>query len=56
MGKFLIIDIETGDYKIAADELAATQQLFATQPNAVIYGVRIGFPAPYRIGRRLSFN
>ena len=49
-GKFLVIDIETGDYEIDADDLAATQQLLATHPNAVIYGLRIGFPAAYRIG------
>jgi len=55
-GKFLVIDIETGDYEIGADDLAATQQLLATHPNAVIYGLRIGYPAAYRIGRGLSFN
>ena len=46
-GKFLVIDIETGDYEIDVDDLAATQQLMATHPNAVIYGLRIGFPTAY---------
>ena len=46
-GKFLVIDIETGDYKIDVDDLGATQQLLATHPNAVIYGLRIGFPTAY---------
>ena len=53
-GKFLVIDIETGDYEIDADDLVATQQLLATHPNAVIYGLRIGFPTAYHIGDGFS--
>ncbi len=49
-GKFLAIDIETGSYKVDADDLVATKQLLAMRPNAVIYGLRIGFPTAYRIG------
>ena len=49
-GKFLVIDIESGDYEMDADDLTATQQLLATHPHAVIYGLRIGFPTAYRIG------
>ena len=53
-GKFLVIDIETGDYEIDTDDLVATQQLLTTHPNAVIYGLRIGFPTAYRIGGGFS--
>ncbi len=53
-GLFLVIDIETGDYEIDEDDLVATQQLLATHPNAVIYGLRIGFPTAYRIGGGFS--
>ena len=49
-GKFLVIDIETGAYKVDGDDLSATKQLLALRPNAVIYGLRIGFPTAYRIG------
>lgn len=49
-GKYFVIDIETGAYKVDADDLSATKQLLATRPNAVIYGLRIGFPTAYRIG------
>ncbi len=49
-GKFLVIDIETGEYEIDAHDLIATRQLLANRPNAVIYGLRIGFPTAYRIG------
>ena len=55
-GKFLVIDIETGAYEIDAADLTATKRLLASCPNAVIYGLRIGFPAVYRIGRRFAVN
>ena len=48
-GKFLVIDIETGEYEINTDDLVATKQLLAKYPNAVIYGLRIGYPTAYRI-------
>ena len=49
-GKFLVLDIETGDYEIDAEDLVATDRLLAKHPNATIYGVRVGFPAAYGIG------
>lgn len=53
-GEYLVIDIETGIYKVDADDLSATKQLLATRPNAVIYGLRIGFPTAYRVGAGYS--
>ena len=53
-GKFLVIDIETGDYAIADEDLVATDSLLAKRPDATIYGLRIGFPAAYRIGFKVS--
>ena len=50
-GEFLVIDIETGEYEINADDLVATKQLLAKHPNAVIYGLRIGYPTAYRISK-----
>ena len=49
-GKFVVIDIETGEYEVNEDDLAATKRLLTNCPNAVIYGLRIGFPTAYRIG------
>ena len=49
-GKFLVIDIETGEYEMNADDLVATKRLLAKHPNAVVYGLHIGFPTAYRIG------
>ncbi len=49
-GKFVVVDIETGEYEIDPDDLTATKRLLAKCPNAVLYGLRIGFPAAYQIG------
>ena len=49
-GKFLVIDIETGEYEMDADDLMATKRLLAKRPDAILYGLRIGFPTAYRIG------
>jgi hypothetical protein len=51
-GQFVVIDIETGDYEIDADDLAATKRALAKRPTAVLYGLRIGYPAAYRLGGR----
>ena len=53
-GKFLTIDIETGDYEIDADEVASSMRLVEKHPEAVIYCLRIGFPAAHRIGFKIS--
>lgn len=49
-GRFAIIDIETGNYEIDDDDLTATQRMLAKHPRAVIYGLRIGYPAAYLLG------
>jgi hypothetical protein len=53
-GKFLVIDIETGEYEIDTDDLVATKRLLAKRPDAILYGLRIGFPTAYRIGGHFS--
>ncbi|MGH9854689.1 MAG: hypothetical protein ACREBD_33065 [Blastocatellia bacterium] len=55
-GKFLVIDIETGDYEIDADDLKATMRALAKRPAAVLYGLRIGYPSAYRLGGRFSVS
>jgi hypothetical protein len=49
-GKFLVLDIVTGDYEIAEDDLTASDRLLARNPHAVLYGLRIGSPTTYRLG------
>ncbi len=49
-GKFIIIDIESGDYEIDEDEIAADERLNERRPDAMGYLGRIGCKAAYRIG------
>ena len=48
-GKFLVVDIETGQYEIDQDDLKATQRALAKRPEAILYGLRIGYPTAYRL-------
>ncbi len=50
MGQFVVMDIETGDYEVDVDDLGATKQALAKRPGAVLYGLRIGSAAAYRLG------
>ncbi len=52
VGKFLAIDIETGEYEMAADELKAGDKLLARIPEAQIWMVRIGYAATHSFGGR----
>ncbi len=53
-GEFLVIDIESGQYEIGPDDLTATKKILVHHPYGVLYGLRIGFPAPYRLGGRFA--
>jgi hypothetical protein len=44
-GKVVAIDIDTGEFEIAANSLTACQSLLARLPDAQILCVRIGYPA-----------
>lgn len=49
-GHFVVLDIESGDFEVDPQDLAASNRLLARRPDAVPYGVRIGYPSAYRIG------
>jgi hypothetical protein len=49
-GQYLVLDIETGEYEIDAEDLVATKRALAKRPDAVLYGLRIGHRAAYRLG------
>ena len=51
-GQFFVVDIETGNYEIADEDLVATERLLAKNPDAVTYGLRIGFGPIYKLGFR----
>jgi len=49
-GKFVVIDIETGDYEIDTDELAANDRLLARNPNAQVWVTQVGSRYARRFG------
>jgi hypothetical protein len=49
-GKALVIDIETGEYEMDDDGLAAAHRAHAKHPDAALYAMRIGYPAYAKIG------
>ncbi len=51
-GRFLVVDIKSGDYEVADEDLDASERLLERKPDAVIYGLRVGRDYAYRIGRR----
>ena len=49
-GKFLVVDIETGEYEIDRESLPAFQRALAKHPGAALFLVRIGYPTAVRLG------
>ncbi len=47
---FLAIDIISGDYEVAPDDLMPSDKLRARHPDAVIYLRRVGDEAAYTVG------
>lgn len=50
-GKFVAIDVSTGDYEIDEDDYSAVTRLRGRQPSAEIWLSRVGQPAAYRMRR-----
>lgn len=53
IGKVLVLDIESGDYEIDDVGLDAARRLRSRRPEAVLYGLRIGYDAMYALGGSL---
>ena len=51
-GKLVAIDIETGEYELADDELTAGDKLRARLPQSQIWIVRVGYRYVQRFGGR----
>jgi hypothetical protein len=49
-GKFVAVDVETGDYEIDEDDYAAVVRLRSRKPEADIWLMCAGFPTTYRMG------
>lgn len=51
-GRYLVIDVETGDYALGDDTLELSHRLHAKHPGAALFAMRIGYPATVRMGGR----
>ena len=50
IGKFVVIDVDSGDYEIADRDLIATRRLKERKPDACSYAIRVGYSAAYFLG------
>ena len=50
IGKFVIIDINSGDYEIDDDDITGDLLLTQRRPDAFCYGRRVGYTAAYFLG------
>ncbi|NOT58799.1 MAG: hypothetical protein HOP19_01100 [Acidobacteria bacterium] len=48
-GRVVAIDVISGDYVMADDEMASLRQLRANRPEAVIFLMRVGYPTLHRL-------
>jgi len=49
-GKFVAIDIETGQWEMDANDFRATERLLGRCPEAQMFLMRVGARAAYRFG------
>lgn len=51
-GEFLVVDVTTGSYEVGESDVAVSDlALLQKNPDAVLYLMRVGRRAAYRIGR-----
>ncbi len=55
-GKFVVIDIETDEYEVDEDDLQATKRALAKRSDAILYGLRIGYPTAYTLGGHIAME
>jgi hypothetical protein len=51
-GDFIVINIDTGEFEMDADDLTASKRARERFPDGRLYAMRIGQPAAYKIGGR----
>ena len=51
-GKFIVIDIESGDYEVDRKMLVASRRLRERRPDGVGFGGKVGYETAYHIGGR----
>lgn len=50
IGKYVVVDVYSGEYEIADRAIEATDRLDKRRPDHCGYLLRVGFSAPYFIG------
>jgi hypothetical protein len=50
-GKFIVINLDTGEYEVDEDDLTASDRAIARFGKARLVTLRIGQPAAYRLGK-----
>jgi hypothetical protein len=48
-GQFVVVEVTTGFYEVDPDDVAASDRALAKNPNAVLYFMRVGRRAAYRM-------
>lgn len=51
-GKFIAIDIESGDFEVDANILVASRRMRERRPDSTLYRVKVGLGAAFRMGWR----
>ena len=46
-GKFVVIDVYSGDYEVHKRDADATRKLLKRRPDAMTWAVRVGYPTAY---------
>ena len=55
-GRVVVIDVNSGDYEVADDDLTATMRLFERRPDALTWGERVGNRAIHYMGFRATYG
>lgn len=53
-GRLVIIDVDTGDYEIDGPGIDALSLLLRRRPNARLWMERVGHPAAFHMGSRIT--
>ena len=53
-GKVVVIDVNSGDWEIDADDATALFRLLERRPDAFTWAERVGYSAVYEMGSRFA--
>ncbi len=53
-GEYLFLDVDSGDYEVDVDQLAAMHRARAKHPNTIFYIMRVGYRAVGHMGLRIT--